>query len=483
MCRPGQGIEIGAARAPGAFSERSGWSARAMVNALTSGAELDGFTLGARVYTGGMGTLFRVTKAGIDRPLVMKVPRVGPHEPREGIIAFEMEAMIAAALKGPHVPAFVAVGDLARTPYLVSEWIEGRTLEDVLEGGALAPPEVAQIGAALADALHSLHQQGVVHLDVKPENAILRADGTVVLIDFGLAHHSSYPDLLAEETRFGVGSAPYVSPEQLAGTREDRRSDVFALGVVLYEMATGKLPFGEPDADVRNRLWIDPVPPSTIAPAVPQWMQEIILRSIEPRADLRYQSAAHVAFDLRHPAQVTLTGRATKSERAGLVSHLGRFLRARAEHGAHLRARATLSRMPIVLAAIDTAHLEDERHHAIRFVVSQILELSEECRVMALSVISPSAPSLEHLVKLRSWADPLGLPIQRLTVHAIEASAPADVIVDLARHNNVDLVVVGAPAEGGRAWSRSVASAVTARVTCSVHVVRVPKGSRGSVAL
>jgi eukaryotic-like serine/threonine-protein kinase len=455
-----------------------------MVSSLMPGAELDGFTLGARVHVGGMGTLFRVTKAGIDRPLIMKVPRVGAHEPREGIIAFEMEALIAASLTGPHVPAFVAAGDLAQTPYLVSEWIEGPTLEDVIEGGALLPPDVARLGAALADALHSLHQQEVVHLDVKPENAILRSDGAVVLIDFGLAHHARYPDLLAEETRFGVGSAPYVSPEQLAGTREDRRSDVFALGVVLYEMATGKLPFGEPDADVRNRLWIDPVPPAAIAPGVPPWLQEIILRCIEPRAELRYQSAAHVAFDLRHPEQVALTARATKSERAGLVAHLQRFVRARGEHGARLRApRVILSRMPIVLVAIDTAHLEDERHRAIRSVVSQLVELSEECRLIALSVIAPSATSIEHLVKLRTWASPLGLPIQRLTLHAVESSSPADVIVELARHNNADLVVVGAPSEGGRAWSRSVASAVTARVSCSVHVVRVPRGSAGGVVL
>src|SRR2546427_267569 len=81
------------------------------------------------------------------------------------------------------------------------------------------------------------------------------------VIDFGFAHHARYPDLLAEETRFGAGSAAYVSPEQIRGTREDPRADIFALGVVLYEMVTGHFPFGEPDTDVRNRLWLDPVPP------------------------------------------------------------------------------------------------------------------------------------------------------------------------------------------------------------------------------
>jgi serine/threonine protein kinase len=297
-----------------------------------------------------------------------------------------------------------------------------------------------------------------------------------VLIDFGFAHHTRFPDLLAEETRFGVGSAAYVSPEQILGTREDRRSDLFALGVVLYEMATGKFPFGEPDADVRNRFWIDPVPPTTLTPNIPSWMQEIILRCLEPRADLRYQTAAHVAFDLRHPEQVPLTARATKNRRTGFIAHVQRFLRARAEHGARLRSPGVLlSRTPIVLVGVDTAHLDDERHPAIRFALSQFLALSKEFRLICLTVIPPSATSLEHLVRLRHWVAPLGLPTQRLSLHAVESGAPADVIVEFARHNNVDLVVLGAPSEGGRAWSQSVASTVTARARCSVHVVRVKK--------
>ena len=443
---------------------------------LKSGAQIDGFTLGARVHVGGMAALFRVEKPGDDRALIMKVPRVGPGEPSEGIIGFETEALIVPALKGPHVPGFVAAGDLATQPYLVTEWVEGRRLEDMLHGSPLDPAEVRRIGAALADALHSVHQQGVIHLDVKPENAILREDGTLVLIDFGFAHDARQPDLLAEETRFGVGSAPYVSPEQLLGTREDLRSDIFALGVVLYELATGTLPFGEPDSDVRNRLWLDPVPPAALAPGVAPWLQEIILRCLEPRAEARYQSAAHVAFDLRHPEQVAITGRATKAKRVGLVTHVRRFVRARAEHGPRLRSPdALLSRMPIVLVAIDTRRLGDERHVAIRVAVERILTLSDEYRLLCLTVIPPSETALEHLLHLRRWAAPLGLDTRRLSLHAVDSGAPADVIVGLARYNNVDLVVLGAPSEGGRAWSQSVASSVTARVQCSVHVVRVAR--------
>jgi serine/threonine protein kinase len=446
-----------------------------MVSSIKPGSEIDGFTIGDRVHAGGMGEIFRVTKPGLEKSLIMKVPRLGP-EASESLLSFQTEALIVPTLTGPHVAPFVAVGALTRTPYLVFEWTEGQTLEEKLDAGPLPLAEVAAAGAALADALYDLHQQRVIHLDVKPSNVILRDDGSVVLIDFGYAHHEKFPDLLAEETRYGAGSAPYVSPEQLLGIRSDRRSDLFALGVVLYELSTDKLPFGEPDSDVRNRFWLDPTPPATLVPDFQPWLQEIILRCLEPRAELRYQSAAHVAFDLRHPEQVPLTSRAEKSSRAGLVSQARRFLRAHAEHAARLRTPAPLpSRTPIVLVAVNTARMEDERHPAIHFAISQILALSTEFRLICLTVIPPSASSLEHLVKLRHWVEPLGLSARRLSLHAVESEQPADVIVEIARYNNVDVLVVGAPSQGGRAWSQSTASTVTAKVNCSVHVVRVPK--------
>ena len=460
------------------------------VERLKPGTEIDGFVVGERIHAGEMSNIFRVNKPGCTAPMIMKVARVGPNEPSESIIGFEIEATIVPTLSGPHVPRFVAVGDLVRTPYLVTEWIEGRTLEQWLQGGSLPVADVVRIGAAIADAVHSLHQQDVIHFDVKPENVILTRDGTAVLIDFGFGHHVRYPDLLAEETRFGAGSAPYVSPEQLLGTRSDPRSDIFSLGVVLYEMATGILPFGEPDADVRNRLWLDPVPPAVHSPAIPPWLQEIILRCVEPRAEARYQSAAHVAFDLRNPEQVMLTHRATKSRRAGLLNHLKRFWNARREHGQRLRfPNVQLSRSPIIMVAVDTTHLDDERQSAIRRATEQILSLRQEFRLICVAVI-PTAPliegasaaetasgiHLEHLIRLRHWAEPLRLPPQRLSLHAIESPKAADALLEFARLNNVDLIVLGAPgpAQPDRSWWRSVASTVTANAHCSVHVVRAP---------
>jgi serine/threonine protein kinase len=438
---------------------------------MQPGVAVDGFLLGKKIHAGGMGDIFEVTKPGDSRRMIMKVPRVGPNEPGEGIISFETEATIVPALTGPHVPPFVAAGDLARTPYLVTEWIDGPSLDTVLRGGRLPAVEVARIGAAIADALHSLHQQDVIHLDVKPANIILKKDGHAALVDFGFAHHARYPDLLAEETRFGAGSAPYISPEQILGTREDPRSDIFSLGVVLYEMATGELPFGEPDTDVRNRLWLDPVPPSQHVDDIPPWLQEVILRCLEPKPDARYQSAALVAFDLRNPDQVVLTARATKKKRAKFFQQVRRLMKARGEYGPRLRfPHVLVSRSPIVMVVVDTSVTDDESLTTVRRATERMLSLNKEYRLICVSLVPAGPPAdearrqLEHLVRLRHWIESLQIPPQRLSLHAIESSDPAEAIVEFARRNNVDLIVLGA--------GRGFAAPVAAKAHCSVHVVR-----------
>ncbi|HEV2722580.1 MAG TPA: bifunctional serine/threonine-protein kinase/universal stress protein [Thermoanaerobaculia bacterium] len=435
---------------------------------IKAGDVVDGFLVGKRIHSGAMGDIF-----ALDGNLIMKVPRAAPSE---SIIAFETEATIVPALRGPHVPRFVAAGDLARTPYLVTEWIDGVNVEDVLQGGALPPDEVARVGAAVADALHSIHEQETIHHDLKPENIILKKDGVAALIDFGFAHHARYPDLLAEETRFGAGSAAYVSPEQIRGVRDDPRSDLFALGVVMYEMATGRLPFGEPDTDVRNRLWLDPAPPIANVP----WLQEIILRCLEVDVAQRYQSAAHIAFDLRNPEQVVLTARAKKAKQATFTQQLRRFFNAWREHADRpRRLAAPAHRAPIVMVAVDTEHLDDARQPAIRRATAQVLSLSTEFRLICVTVFPPGTDHLDHLVRLRHWVEPLRMSAQRISLHAIESDDAAEALLEFAGRNHVDLIVLGAPgpAQPDRTWWRSVASIVTASAACSVHVVRVGRGT------
>jgi nucleotide-binding universal stress UspA family protein len=258
---------------------------------------------------------------------------------------------------------------------------------------------------------------------------------------------------------------------------------------VLYELCTGKLPFGIPRtrAGLRDRLWLDPVPPVAHAPGVPPGLQEVILRCLEPQPDDRYQSAAHVAFDLRHPESVHLTSRATRKYPSAFATRLRRWWNAR-----HVRPltrtlpAARVSAARVVLAAIDTANLDDARHPAVLSVLSRILAIPAEYRLICVSVIAggpgtasasgDTSPYLDHLVRLRNWVEPLRLPPSRLSLHVLEAANPADTLIEFARRNHVDLMVLGAPppARTRVTWWRSVASTVAANADCSVHLVRAP---------
>jgi nucleotide-binding universal stress UspA family protein len=467
------------------------------------GAVIDGYRVGDCLHQGGAGLIFQVAApAGEDPgfPLVMKVPRLGSGEGTIGIEGFEMEQTILPTLSGPHVPRFVATGDLTETPYVVMERIDGRALEGVIADAPLPPEEVARIGAALADAVHSVHEQHVVHLDLKPENFLLRPTGEAVLLDFGFAHHAHYPDLLAEEQQFAAGSAAYVSPEQLQDDRSDSRSDLYALGVLLYEMATGAQPFGQPETltGMRDRLWRAPAPPRAVNAQVTPWLQEVILHCLEHDGAKRYQSAAHVALDLRHPEQVALTARSEQTEAPGFVPQLRRWWRARRETGRSPRAAALAGKhATVILVAVDTEHPDDERHSPLQWTTEQIVSLNPEYRLMCVSVIR-SAPvgegktemetatgkHLEHKMRLRRWVEPLQLAPARISLHVVEATNAAETLLDLARSNHVDLIVLGAPGPSKTklGWWRSAASTVTANAPCSVHVVRVPERRTGAAA-
>jgi hypothetical protein len=445
------------------------------------------------MHAGGMGRLFEVTGRDTGFPMLMKVPKLGgTMESAETLLAFETEAMILPRLQGSHVPRFVAAGDVSTVAYIVTERIEGASL-DRRATPALPGEEAARIGAAIADALHAIHGQGVVHLDLKPDNVVMRTDGTAVLLDFALAHHRQLPDLLAQERRYTAGSAPYISPEQVLGARSDRRSDLFALGVVIYELATGELPFGVPAtmAGLRDRLWIDPLPPSSRVKGLAPWLQEVILRCLEPDPALRYQSASHIAFDLRNPEQVALTERAHKSDRKGFMAQAARWWRARDIGALPGGAKEEAGAAPVVMVAVDTVHPDDPRQPELQRVMRSILSLSREFRLICVAVVSTSIGMgdkprghdmlVEHRIRLRHWIGPLAVEAHRVSLHVLEASDPAAALVEFGRRNNVDLIVLGAPAPDERAlaWWRSVASSVTANAPCSVHVVRLPGGREG----
>jgi serine/threonine protein kinase len=456
---------------------------------LETGSMIGGFIVGPRLHNGGMAILWEVSKPGETMPMLLKAPVLQEGEDAAAIVSFEMEQMILPRLKGPHVPQFIAAGDFSQQPYIVIERIPGATLYSRLEQLPLPVEEVAALGAKIAVALDSLHRQKVVHLDVKPSNIMFRPSGEAVLIDFGLARHRELPDLMAEEFRLPYGTAPYMAPEQVMGVRSEARSDLFALGVLLYFFATGVRPFGDPQTlkGLKRRIWQDPVPPRKLKPNLPPWFQEIVLRCLEVNAERRYPTAAQLAFDLQNPSQVMLTERANKLQRDSWTAVLKR----RFEPETSLIARPqdqidVGTGAPIVAIAIDLSEQGKEVSEALRSTVTRVLEKSPRARLACLNVLKLNRIALdssldEHghnkhlqrLVDLKAWAQPLNLGEARATFHVLEAVDPAEAILDYARHNHVDHIVMGARANSTmRKILGSVAGKVAAEAPCTVTVVR-----------
>lgn len=459
---------------------------------LRPGEEADGFRVTGKIHTGGMAVLYRVEREGDKTPLLMKVPRLEFGSHPGCYVGFEVEQMVLAALSGSHVPRLVAKGRLDEAPYLVMEHIEGESLHDRVRRAPLPADEAARLGAALAAAVHDLHRQEVIHLDIKPANVLFRPDGEAVLVDFGLARHGHFPDLVEEEFHKPVGTSAYISPEQVMGNRCDPRSDLFAIGVILYQLCTGRLPFGEPTTlgGFRRRLYLDPLPPRQLVPELPEWMQEIILHCLEVEAGKRYATAAQIAFDLIHPDHVPLTERARRLKRAGLPSVIRRWWRAfRAKPDEYAAPTEHLARAPQILVAIDPGAGHDALLQAVREAVRRIAEADPHCRVLCVTVLEPDlsteqddgdelARSLytQRLVELHHWAAPLQLSPDRVRCHVLEGAHAAAVLVEYARRNQVDHIVLGA--RGSSVLRRllgSVSAQVVAEASCSVTVVRLAR--------
>ena len=257
------------------------------------------------VGRGGMGQVFRVRdERGGDRPLALKVLKPVDGEDPDRARRFSREIQVLTRI---HHPAVLHILDWGESPaglFFVTELVEGEDLKvSIRRRGPWPPAEAAAIGATIADALAAAHAQGIVHRDVKPNNVMIAKDGSVRLLDFGLARGAGID--LSTLTRTGtiLGTPGYMSPEQFDTHGVDERSDLYSLGVVLFEVVTGRLPFtGQTPIAVAIRHKTEPPPlPRAIRPGVPAWLEHVIMRCLEKDPARRFATAAALAAELRRP--------------------------------------------------------------------------------------------------------------------------------------------------------------------------------------
>jgi serine/threonine-protein kinase len=278
---------------------------------IQPGDRLDHYELIDIVATSGMATVFRARDLDTGRQVAIKVPHPEIESDPTLYDRFRREEDIGVRIDHPGIMKVLDNPDRSQV-YMVMEWIDGKLLRQVLNSEGKLPVERAShIAAAICDALEHIHENGVVHRDLKPENIMIGAGDSVHLIDFGIAANAGSRRLTFAHFSQSMGTPDYISPEQVRGKRGDARSDVYAMGVILYEMLTATVPFtgANPFAVMNDRLLNQPRPPRELNPAITPQIQEIIYRALEREPKNRYASAREMANDLRHPEQVGITPR------------------------------------------------------------------------------------------------------------------------------------------------------------------------------
>ncbi len=276
------------------------------------GTQLGRYAIMALLGAGGMGEVYRARDTQLPRMVAIKVLPAHLSSDLSRKQRFEREAQAISSLQHPHICTLYDVGHQGGTDFLVMEYLEGETLSSRLARGPLPPEQTLRYGTEVADALDAAHHRGIIHRDLKPGNVFVTAHGECKVLDFGLAK-------LGEETTFptegptlnrpelltsagtAMGTVAYMSPEQARGEPLDARTDIFSLGTVLYEMATGKLAFAGKTSAIVFKAILDEMPPAPtkLNPALPKRLDEIVGKALEKDRDLRYQSAADLRTDLK----------------------------------------------------------------------------------------------------------------------------------------------------------------------------------------
>ena len=294
-------------------------------DAIEPGSKIDFYRIEAPVARSGMATIFRATDTRDNRQVALKIPY--PDMEADPILSdrFMREAGIGEKLNHPKVMRVFGSEERSRV-YMVMEWCEGRLLRQILDEGRMPYDRAIHIAIGVLDALEYIHANGVVHRDLKPENIMVDAHDNIKLIDFGIASDTAARRLTYANFTATLGTPDYISPEQVKGKRGDGRSDIFAMGVILYEMLSGKVPFSGPSplAAMNDRLLNHPLPPSIADPTITPQLQEVLYRALERDLKNRYAKAHEFASDLEHLDQVGVEDRVELRDWQKRKSHLSR---------------------------------------------------------------------------------------------------------------------------------------------------------------
>ena len=276
------------------------------------GDQLDHYRIDGLVARSGMASIYRGTDVRDGRAVAIKIPHAEMEADPVLFDRFKREEDIGRKLDHPGVVRVLNDEERSRR-YMVLEWVDGRLLRQVQNEQKKFPQDRAiRITIALCKALDYIHSQGVVHRDLIPENIMVGPDDQVKLIDFGIAANAGSRRLTFAKLTEAMGTPDYISPEQVKGKRGDARSDVYSLGIMFYEMLTGKVPFTGPNPFVimNERLLNNPIPPREVNPEISPELQEIIYRALERDPSKRYPNAHEFALDLEHPEKVGVADRA-----------------------------------------------------------------------------------------------------------------------------------------------------------------------------